>query len=97
MSEKEINIDSIFRKWNDAKNQISELEKKIEKYKKVMGKMMDNQEKNTISGEDFSLCRKTISSRTILKKNIPEHIWDTYSSPKEYKSYYLKKNKKKSN
>ena len=89
-------IDNIFEKWNRAKIQISELETKIEKYKKKMGKMMDTTDKNTIKGTNFSLCRKKIVSQIVLKKNIPQNIWDSYSTPKEYKAFYLRKNKTKS-
>ena len=49
-------IDTLLEKYNDAKEQISILEKKLEKYKKYAEHIMDNEDKDEISNLKFKIC-----------------------------------------
>lgn len=84
-------IQNLLKKWADAKTEIADLEKKIEKYKRVVNRFMDEKGNNTITSSQYTLRRKEMSRATISKKNVPTEIWNKYSKPSTYKAYYLSK------
>jgi hypothetical protein len=87
-------IYSLLQKWSEAKNEIINLEKKIEKYKRIATSIMDQQGNNTVSSDDYTLRRKEMSRTTISKKNVPQDIWNKYSKLSKYKAYYLSEKNK---
>ena len=89
-----IDIKNLIQKWADAKTEIAELEKKINKYKRVVDRFMDEKGSNTVTSSDYTLRRKEMSRATISKKNVPKKIWDEYSKSSTYKAYYLSKKNK---
>jgi hypothetical protein len=91
MSTSTIEIKDILQKWADAKTEIAELEKNIEKYKRVVNRIMDQKGNNTITSSKFTLRRKEMSRSTMSKKNVPTEIWNKYSRPCTYKAYYISK------
>jgi formiminotetrahydrofolate cyclodeaminase len=91
MSTSTIEIKDILQKWADAKAEIAELEKNIEKYKRVVNRIMDQKGNNTITSSKFTLRRKEMSRSTMSKKNVPTEIWNKYSRPCTYKAYYISK------
>ena len=82
-------IDTLLRKWSSAKQEISELENKIEKYKRVINRIMDRDSIDIISSSDFKITRKIISRNTISKQDVPKDIWKKYSHSCSYPAYYL--------
>ena len=88
-----IDIKNLIQKWADAKTEIADLEKKINKYKRVVDRFMDEKGNNTVTSSDYTLRRKEMSRATISKKNVPKKIWDEYSKSSTYKAYYLSKKK----
>jgi hypothetical protein len=82
-------INKLLEKWHDAKNEISELEKKCEKFKKYAEKIMNDKGDNEIFGDDYQLKRRNITKSTISKDDMPSELWDKYSRRITYKSYYL--------
>jgi hypothetical protein len=93
MSSSTIDIQNILQKWAETKNEIADLEKQIEKYKRVVNRFMDQKGNNTITSSQYILRRKEMSRATISKKNVPTEIWNKYSKPSTYKAYYLSKKK----
>ena len=91
MSSSAIEIKDLLQKWADAKTEIAELEKNIEKYKRVVNRFMDQKGNNTITSSKFTLLRKEMSRSTMSKKNVPTEIWNKYSRPCTYKAYYISK------
>ena len=89
-----IDIKNLIQKWADAKTEIAELEKKINKYKRLVDRFMDEKGSNTVTSSDYTLRRKEMSRATISKKNVPKKIWDEYSKSSTYKAYYLSKKNK---
>lgn len=79
----------ILDKWYETKIQICELEKKLEKYKKIADKYFDYNDINSISDNYFMLKRKEITKHTVSKKNLPKDIWNKYAQASTYTSYYL--------
>jgi|UniRef100_A0A6C0D284 hypothetical protein len=90
---KSIDISNLLSKWHDAKEEISVLEEKCERYKKTADEYMKINNTNKITSEYFSLQRKKITKNTVSKTTLPKHIWDQYSKSSSYTAYYLTENK----
>jgi hypothetical protein len=90
-----VDLSKLLQKWTETKKKIAELEKNIEKYKRVANRVMEEQGNNTISNDYFTLRRKEMSRTTISKKDVPIEIWNKYSQPCKYKAYYLSEKKSK--
>jgi len=88
-------MDTLLEKYNDTKEQISILEKKLEKYKKYAERIMDNEDKDEISNLKFSLTRRNMSRTTLSKDDIPKDIWNKYARNINYPMYILRKKKDK--
>jgi hypothetical protein len=96
----ESDIDELLKRWKDTKDQIAELEKKCEKYKKAVEKIMDSQDTNILSSTsshiNISVTRRTLNRDTLSKKDVPKNIWTEYAKKLSYTAFYFssKKNKK---
>ena len=93
----DFDIDNLLDNWYKTKQEISLLEEKCEKYKKVSTKLMDQIEKKSLKTTYYSLKKIDIIKNTISKKDIPVDIWNKYSKETKYSSFYLNpihKNKK---
>jgi DNA-binding transcriptional regulator YiaG len=55
-------ISTLLDQWYDAKNSIAELEEKIEKYKKLASKVMNNNNTNIITDGTYTIKRKEIEN-----------------------------------
>lgn len=88
-----VNTTILLERWSKAKADIAELEKKIEKYKRIANSIMDKQHNNSISSANHTVSRKNMSRSTIGKRDVPINIWDQYSRSCSYSAYYLSKNK----
>jgi hypothetical protein len=86
---------SLLQKWTKTKLEIADLEKKIEKFKRLSNRIMDQEGTSTISSGNYILRRKEMSRYTISKKDVPVEIWKKYSRPCKYKAYYLSEKKNK--
>jgi hypothetical protein len=93
----DIDIDNLLDNWYKTKQEISVLEEKCEKYKKVSTKLMEQIEKNSLNSASYSLKKIDITKSTISKNDVPNDVWDKYSKKTKYSSFYLNpvnKNKK---
>jgi len=86
-------ICALLQKWSETKSEIIELEKKIDKYKRLANRIMDKNEGNTINSLEYKLIRKEISRSTISKKDVPKETWNKYAQTSTYIAYYLSKKK----
>ena len=71
-------IENLLNKWYSAKQEISQLEKKIENT-------------DEIASDNYILKRKELNRTTIGKKDLPEDIWDRYSKELFYNAFYISK------
>jgi hypothetical protein len=90
-----MNDQELLEKWYDAKQQISELEDKIEKYKKIADNIMDHKNTDTLSCDKYTLSKKDMNKTSISKKDLPIEIWEKYSKESFYSAFYLSKNNEK--
>jgi hypothetical protein len=85
----DIDIDDLLSNWYKTKQEITLLEQKCEKYKKVAEKIMSQKEKDILKSDSYSLKKIDIVRSTISKNDVPSDIWDKYSKKTSYSSYYL--------
>ena len=86
-------ISKILKHWSDAKDEISELEEKISKYKRIMNKIMLQRERNQITDGNFTIKKREISRETVAKQDLPADVWYQYAKRITYPVYYLSENK----
>lgn len=90
-------ISDILTKFIESKQRLSELEKKVEKYRTIVEKYMVDKDRSeidhSIDGEKYSI-KKTMSQRTgISKKDLPSEIWDKYHSTSRFNIITVSKKK----
>jgi len=84
-------IENLLNKWYSAKQELSQLEKKIEKYKVLAENLMNKENTDEIASDNYILKRKELNRTTIGKKDLPEDIWDRYSKELFYNAFYISK------
>lgn len=82
-------IEILLEKWAGAKEEITSLEKRIEKYKLVANKLMRKRNTTTLQSSLHKLNCKKMSRKTISKIDVPEAVWNTYAKSCSYSAYYL--------
>ena len=87
-----MDIDSVFKKWDEAKKKKAEAEKECDMYKDAVEKYMSKKEKNTIEGTYYKCQKRSITREHLSKDMVPSDIWQKYSKRFSYISYYLTKN-----
>jgi hypothetical protein len=82
-------------KYIDYKEKSSEIEKKLEKYRKIIEEYMMNQNLTEIKHNGVTL-KKTLSSReSIAKKDLPSDIWGKYCKTSRFTVITVSKSKMK--
>ena len=92
----EDDIENLLSKWYNAKQELFQLEKKIEKYKVLAENLMNKENIDVIKSEKYILQRKEMNRTTIGKKDLPEDIWNRYSKELFYNAFYISKKNEKS-
>tara|TARA_B110000438_G_scaffold71675_1_gene71885 strand:+ start:581 stop:841 length:261 start_codon:yes stop_codon:yes gene_type:complete len=82
-------MDDTLQKWYDKKEQIKKLTKDCERYKKRVDTYMKEHDLHTLDCMKHKVVKKKITSNRIIKKNIPENIWEKFSTETSYTSLYL--------
>jgi hypothetical protein len=81
----------LLERWYETKQQISALEEKIEKYKKMADNIMDHKNTDTLSSDKYVLSKKDMNKTSISKKDLPIDIWEKYSKESFYSAFYISK------
>ena len=84
-------IDELLELWNTTKQKITELEKKCDKYKAYVEKLMEKRNINILSGTQFTVNRTEVKRTSISRKDVPLDIWNKYANNNTYFMYHLKK------
>jgi hypothetical protein len=90
-----VEIEKITEKWFRYKQELSEIEKKVQKYKELLEEEMNKQGVNYLTTKRFEISRISCSKNTISKKDVPKEVWDAYSKRSKYFMYSLKEIKGK--
>jgi hypothetical protein len=86
-------IETLLDRWAQTKEEIAELEKRLEKYKKLATRIMSSKKSNLLTSSSYTLSRKDITRTTLSKKDVPEQVWEKYAQTCTYPAYYLNKKK----
>lgn len=92
-----MDIKDTLKKWDIAREKIESLEKKIQKYKNIITKELNSKKTETISCGDYKVTRRRNTRTYLSKENIPDDIWQKYSSRCSYDALFLTKIKKSIN
>jgi len=79
----------LLENWAQAKAEIAASEKKIMRYKRLAQKAMDARGQDQISSSEWTLNRRSQSRSTLVKKDVPQEVWDMYSRATSFSAYYL--------
>jgi hypothetical protein len=84
-------------KYIETKNKLKELEKKTEKYNKMIQEYMTKENMNYLihehDNQKYKFKKSIVSRDTISKKDLPLDIWDKYSKSSSYVMLHLSKMK----
>jgi hypothetical protein len=86
-------VNEVLIKWQKAKDEIKFFQEKCDKYREFIKNVMDKEDTNVLSRKDFVISRRHDSRRTLSKSNVPEDIWNRFSTVTYYDTYNLKKKK----
>lgn len=89
MSISDEDITTLLDKWYTSKHSLQELEKRIEKYKKLAEKAMDQRGTTVLSSNTYMLQRRDLTRKTMSKCDVPDSVWDKYAKTVNYPAYYL--------
>ena len=84
-----IQLGETLRKWNDAKEKIELLEKKLKKYRDLVAKEMNRQETEKLSANGFAVIRRRSTRTYLTKESVPASIWKQYSTRCSYDAFFL--------
>lgn len=84
-------INNLLEHWMDVKNQLSDLELSLSKYKKLASKIMSKNDTTTLYSDNYVLQQRNISKKTLSKDDVPKEIWNKYAKTTTYTAYYLSK------
>ena len=89
----------IIAKFIEAKQKLSEWEKRHEKYKNMIEEHMRERDlatlDHTIDDTSYQIKKLIMNRETLCKKDVPTDIWEKYSKSTRYTMIRLdKKNKK---
>ena len=95
MDKKEkFDVNDFLGRWQDLKDQMSVLERKLDNYKKFALNEMSKVGENKLEGDELVLTKKSITKTTIGKDDLPKEIWERYNKKCNFDAFYLtKKNK----
>jgi hypothetical protein len=82
-------LNHLLAKWHEAKQELTQQEEKVEKYKAKVVKLM--KDTNRLSSSDFTVDKRSITRESVSKASIPAEIWKQYASKATFDAYYLKK------
>mgnify|MGYP007072237470 CR=1 FL=1 len=89
ISEDDISV--LLDRWHEAKQDLKDLEEKIEKYKKVATKLMKDSDSNVLSSPNYTLTRREMVSTRVLKADLPQDLWKQFSTTSRFPAFYLTK------
>lgn len=82
-------------KYIETKNKLKELEKKTEKYNKMIQEYMTKENMNSLihehDNQKYKFKKSVVSRDTISKKDLPVDVWDKYSKSSSYVMLHLSK------
>ena len=88
-----MDINETINKWKGIKDQIQQLEKQSDKYKRIIDSEMEKTGKKIIKGKRWTAKKRYVQSNRLIKKDVPEDVWEKYSTILNYTIITLSKTK----
>lgn len=85
--------DEILQKWYEAKEKVAQLEKRIDKYKKIIDHKMNKQNTNKLTYKNYSVNRRNSVRTSVCKADLPTDIWSKYCSRTSFSVFTVSKMK----
>lgn len=90
-----MNIDELLENWWKWRTVKLEADKKLGKYKKKIEKIMERENSNKIQSGKYIVSKRKTHATRLSKQNVPENIWEKYSTTTEYNTFTIKEVVKK--
>ena len=90
-----MNIDELLENWWKWRTVKLEADKKLGKYKKKIEKIMERENSNKIQSGKYIVSKRKTHATRLSKQNVPENIWERYSTTTEYNTFTIKEVVKK--
>jgi len=90
-----MNIDELLENWWKWRTVKLEADKKLGKYKKKIEKIMERGNSNKIQSGKYIVSKRKTHATRLSKQNVPEDIWERYSTTTEYNTFTIKEVVKK--
>lgn len=90
-----MNVDELLENWWKYREIKLEAEKKLSKYKKKIEKIMERENSNKIQSGKYVVSKRKTHATRLSKQNVPEDIWERYSTTTEYNTFTIKEVVKK--
>ena len=90
-----MNVDELLENWWKYREIKLEAEKKLGKYKKKIEKIMERENSNKIQSGKYVVSKRKTHATRLSKQNVPEDIWERYSTTTEYNTFTIKEVVKK--
>lgn len=85
-----MNVDELLENWWKYREIKLEAEKKLGKYKKKIEKIMERGNSNKIQSGKYVVSKRKTHATRLSKQNVPEDIWERYSTTTEYNTFTIK-------
>ena len=85
--------DKLINDWKNIKDEITRLQKQSDRYKSKVENIMEKTGKSYIKGTKYTIKKKYQQNNRMIKKNIPEDIWEKYSTIITYNTVTFSKTK----
>lgn len=82
-------LEDLLHEYDKIKKERLILEKKEEKCKKLVNKLLDEQDSNTLVSENYKITRKTLKRLQLSKEAMPVEVYDKYAKFVSYTVLYL--------
>ncbi len=86
-------LKNLLMKWHNIKQEINELEKKEEKFKRILSDIMLDRDTDVLKSGEWKVTKRSQNIPRLLKKDVPTDIWKRYSTVSSFDALYLSKNK----
>tara|TARA_B100002052_G_C15742003_1_gene533680 strand:- start:161 stop:436 length:276 start_codon:yes stop_codon:yes gene_type:complete len=90
-----MNVNELLENWWKYREIKLEAEKKLEKYKKKIEKIMERENSNKIQSGKYVVSKRKTHTTRLSKQNVPKDIWERYSTTTAYNTFTIKEVKKK--
>lgn len=84
-------LDELLREWSKIKKTIVEYEEKEAKCKKLIAKLMDEEDSDSLFSDSYIVKRRIQKRKTITQKDLPSEVWDKYARQIQFPVFTLKK------